>query len=99
MSYITDIFERTNIQRVREFILHGGESNKVDEKTYKKRIEDPLKTMLKTIRAKFPDKDECEEIEDIIGIHTSATEEVYAEIGMQCGFILATQLLARPPDE
>jgi len=38
MSYITEIFERLDLQQIREFLLHGVECGKVSDLSYKQRL-------------------------------------------------------------
>ena len=93
MSYIDEIFERTDIQHIREFLLHGVECNEVDPKTYKQRIDEPQKELIAIVQAKFPEMDKKEAITTHIYKYASAIEDVYMEIGMQCGAVLLSQLL------
>lgn len=38
MNYMNEIFWRTDIQQIREFLLHGVEKLNIDTRTYKERI-------------------------------------------------------------
>ncbi len=99
MSYISEIFERLDIQHIREFLLHGVECVQISEKTYKQRIDDSRKTAIDMIKAKFPDMDEHVVITNEVYGYSSVVEDVYTQIGMQCGAILVIQLLANPKKE
>ena len=94
MSYIDEIFARLHIQHIREFLLHGVECVEISDKTYKQRIDETEKPMIRFIQDKFPDAVKCEEITEKVYDYGGACEEVYMEIGMQCGAVLATQILA-----
>lgn len=93
MSYVSEIFDRLDIQHIREFLLHGTECIEVSEKSYKQRIEDSRKTTIALIRAKFPEQDEYEQITAEVYSYVSEIEAIYMEIGLQCGAVLASQLL------
>ena len=94
MNYIDDIFERLSIQNLREFLLHGVEERHVSGKSYKARIDEAEKPAIAFIRGKFPDGDEYEKITNKVFGYTTALQDVYMEIGMQCGAVLAAQLLS-----
>ena len=92
MSYITKIFERLDLQQIREFLLYGTECEKVSGEDYKRRMEIAEKPVFEFIN-NFSDKEEKERIENDIIQHISTTQDVYMEIGMKCGAVLAAQLL------
>jgi len=93
LSYIDEIFTRLDIQHIREFLLHSVECVEINDKSYRQRIDDSRKTAIAMIQAKFPDEDESIKITDEVYDYASACEEVYMEIGMQCGAKLAMQLV------
>ncbi len=90
MNYIDEIFWRTDIQQIREFLLHGTEGN-VDPRPYKERIESAHDKIYERIQKDYPNQTEFEEILSLIYKYISATEGVYMEIGLQAGAILAAQ--------
>ena len=101
MSYITEIFERLNIQHIREFLLHGCDEINTDSRSYVERLETPDEKMRNMLHCKFLEEQEYEEVTNEIYDYASACEEVYMEIGLQCGVILAMQIVANtkvPPD-
>lgn len=92
MSYISEIFDRAHIQHIREFLLHGVECVEISDKSYKQRLDDasiPVRNMVHKI---FPDENEYEEFMAPIYSYASVTQDVYMEIGLQCGMILINQL-------
>ena len=93
VSYIDEIFTRTDIQHIREFLLRGVECIKVNPKGYKQRIDEAQKDTIDIIKKKFPEMDDYEEILDKVYCYVSEAEDVYMEIGLQCGAILVTHLL------
>ncbi|HCA30123.1 MAG TPA: hypothetical protein DEP23_11420 [Ruminococcaceae bacterium] len=93
MSYISDIFNRLHIQQIREFLLHGVEEINISDKSYKERIDEAAKPVIEVIRQKFLDTEGCEELINMIYHCTSIYEEVYMEIGLQCGLMLAVEIL------
>ncbi|MEA4963140.1 hypothetical protein [Lutispora sp.] len=92
MSYTSEIFDRTNIQHIREFLLYGVECAEISDKSYKQRIDESSKTAIEMIQAKFPDMAEHEKITAEVYSYASRVEDVYMEIGLQCGITLAMQL-------
>ena len=95
MSYITEIFERANLQNIREFLLHGAECVEISEKNYKQRIDDAWKPALNTIQKKFPEMEENEKITVDIHHYASVTQDVYMEIGIKCGVLLFAEIADR----
>lgn len=94
MSYVTEIFKRLNIQNIREFLLHGCDEINVDSRSYEERLEKPEKVMRNMLHDQFPEEKEYEEVTNKIYDYASACEEVYMEIGLQCGFVLAMEIVA-----
>lgn len=94
MSYISEIFERLDVQHIREFLLHGVECVEIDPKDYKTRIEEARQSAINMVKEKFSNMEENEKLTACIYDYASACEEVYMEIGLQSGFILAVQIMA-----
>jgi len=92
MSYITKIFERLDLQQIREFLLYGTECAKVSEEDYKQRLE-TVRSHVSEVIDNFPGEVEKEKVEDSIYDYVNVTQDVYMEIGMKCGAVLAMQLL------
>jgi len=92
MSYITEIFERLDIQHIREFLLHGVEETEVDTRSYMERLKTPEKIMTSFLHSKFPNEKEYEGITEKVYDYASACQNVYMEIGLQGGFIQAMQM-------
>lgn len=93
MDYITEIFKGVNTQDICEFLLNGVESVEHKTNSYKERLDKSCSEVNKMICAKFPDIDENEAIMQKILAYACETEHVYMEIGLKCGFSLATQHL------
>jgi len=93
MDHISEIFERLHIQRIREFLMHGVEGGDINPKGYKERIGEAHKSAIELIQSKFHNMAEYEEITTKVYDYAAACEDVYMEIGLQCGFILAIQVL------
>lgn len=92
MSYIDEIFTRLDIQHIREFLLHGVEECNISEKSYHERLKNAEKTASGYLRSFYDGNDEYEEKSMPVFNYISVVEEVYMEIGMQCGAALAMQL-------
>lgn len=97
MSYISDIFERTNIQQVREFLLYGVECCNVTEKNYEQRLMEAEKNVEEIIRMKFRHDKEYEQAMAPIFDYAGELQDVYMEVRMQCGFMLAVNMLENIP--
>lgn len=91
MNYMDRIFMRADIQQIREFLLHGVECG-TDPRSYKERTESAGKRVTDRLRKAYPDPKEYEEMTDLVYSYVSAVEEVYMEIGLQAGAILAAQV-------
>jgi len=46
MNYITEIFERLNLQQIRAFLLNGVECKKISENSYKQRLKKSEETVI-----------------------------------------------------
>lgn len=94
MNYIDEIFDRADLQQIREFLLYGVECKKPSDKSYLQRLLDAETPAIDRIKKKFPDEKDYEEITNAVYDYSSTVENVYMEIGMQCGTILTMQLLS-----
>lgn len=91
MNYVDEIFLRADIQQIREFLLHGTECD-TDPRTYDERMESADKKVAAQLLLACSDKKECEELTELIYDYVSAVQDVYMELGMQAGVILAAQV-------
>lgn len=92
MSYISEIFCRLDMQHIREFLLHGAECMEIDRRPYKMRIEEAREGVLKILEEALPEMEERQRITEKIYEYNGMCEEVYMEIGLQSGMILALQV-------
>lgn len=99
MTYISEIFERLDIQQIREFLLHGVEEMNTSDKTYYERLKNAEKIATGTLHARFPCEEDYEKVTDDVYELVGATQNVYMEVGMQCGAAIAMQLLGNPKTE
>jgi len=95
MDYIDKIFERLDFQQIREFLMNGTECEEIDGRTYKQRLESASKPVFKMLNEKFTDSGENDEVESIMCDYVGVSQNVYMEISMKCGAILAMNLLTR----
>lgn len=93
MSYISEIFDRINLQQVSSFLQYGTEKTFVSDEPYSKRITDAESEIFGLIRQRFPDIKEQEKFIGDICDYASIIQDVYMEIGLHCGMLLALQLL------
>ena len=94
MNYTSEIFNRLNIQHIREFLLYGVECCDISDKTYEDRIEELQKVAIERVESGFSDRREREAVISEIFNYVDAVESVYMEIGMKCGVALAVQFLS-----
>ena len=98
MSYISDIFDKLDLQRVREFLLEEGDYREVSSATYEQRLQKAENRAKEEIKIKYPNMTDYETIMGYVYSYTSVVQNVYMEIGLQCGAVLAAQLLrVQPP--
>lgn len=93
MSYISDIFDRADLQHIREFLVNGTECAVLDHDTYQKRLEKAQEAALEMIKANFPDTDEDGPIIGKLYYALGVYQDVYMEIGLKVGIMLAVQFL------
>ena len=93
MSYIKEIFERQDLYSVCQFLKTGDELIKKDERPYMERLKSTEQTALKALRTLVTNEKESEDLFNKIIDYACACEDVYLEIGVRCGFLLALQVL------
>ena len=71
--------------------MHGVEENHLDPRPYQERIESAHRAFTARLRRDYPNEKDFEEITEPIYDYASTIEEVYMEIGLQVGAILAAQ--------
>lgn len=89
MSYIAEIFERADIQQIREFLLNGAELPEISHKSYAQRLSDGMDKAFTMFRTYFPENHDA--MEQSLVLANQAYQDVYMEIGLQVGFRLAMQ--------
>ena len=90
MNYIDEIFARADIQQVRAFLTDGVEGV-IDPRPYKERIDSADRALSARLHRDYPNENDLDEIISIKNAYGSAIENVYMEIGLQIGAILAMQ--------
>lgn len=93
MDYISEVFERLNLQHIREFLLCGAECIGVSDKSYKERLEESYNMLVEQMGVRFSDKDETDAVLNDICRYITTVETDYMEMGMQCGAALVIKLL------
>jgi len=92
-TYIEDIFFRTNLGQIREFLLHGVESLEAEDHAYGVRLENGRETIYKRLQKLCPDEDSLDEAQDELSYALGSYESVFMELGMKMGARLIYQLL------
>ena len=93
MNYTSEIFERVNIQHIREFLLHGVPCCEISNKSYEERIDELQKAAISSVERGFSNIREREAVVSQMFSYADEVESVYMEIGMKCGVALAVRLL------
>lgn len=91
MSYVDEVFRRADIQQIRAFLLYGSEAN-IDPRSYIERLETCKKQWATKLKERYLDQTEYEEIGNLVFEYADVIQDVYMEIGLQVGAILATQV-------
>ncbi len=93
MDLSTEIFERVNLQQLRSFFTTGCDAVRITDAPYEERLSDRWNYMKNIIKERYPDMNDYEKIQADIDEYIMETENVYMELGIQCGAILMAQLL------
>ncbi len=73
-------------------MLHGVEEVNISAKSFKERIDEAQNPAIEIIRNRFPNEGERIIVTDKVYAYVGACQDVYMEIGMQCGAALAMQM-------
>lgn len=93
MDLATEIFERVNLQQLRSFFTTGCNAVRITDMSYEERLSDRWDYMERIIKERYPDMKDYEKIQADIDEYIMETENVYMELGIQCGAMLMAQLL------
>lgn len=92
MSYISEIFQRVNIQNIREFLLYGSECSEHCPKGYMEQLNEAYEDIHKLLCENSLSMNN-EEISNAVMQNVNLIEKVHMEVGLVCGFKLALQML------
>ena len=92
MNYVDKIFARADIQHIREFLLYGVESCNISSESYSERLMTAEKNAINFLHSLYKNDDEFEKSTMPMFEYTRTIEEVYMEIGLQCGMFLGMQI-------
>ncbi len=90
MSYISQMYERANIQQLRSFLISGVEYTPISNETYTQRLNEVTKPLYD-----YLEKLNSPELDELINEATFVSDDVHMEIGMICGFKLAMELIGK----
>jgi|GEM_PF-643787 len=91
MSYLEETLKRANIQALREFLLYGNAEEKYTAESYEKRINKAYYDYV-NIAQRYDDAGEDSELLSAISDIMTEHENIYMEIGIQAGFLLAKDI-------
>jgi len=92
-TYIEDIFSRSDLGQIREFILHGVDSLEAEDQTYGIRLQNGREAIYKRLQNLCTDEDSLDEAYYDLAQALGSYESVFTEIGMKAGARLVYQLL------
>lgn len=91
MNYIDEIFLRANIQQLRSFLLEST-PGELDPRSYLERVRSADRLMDLELSKWYPDEMEREKVSSCVYCYGDALKDVYMEIGLQAGALLAGQV-------
>jgi hypothetical protein len=93
-DYIEEIFERADLQAVREFLINGAEgAGGIDRRPYKQRLEEGCAPMGRFLDAQCAGAEERDAAFSCITQACTAYQDIFFETGMKAGARLLYQLL------
>lgn len=91
--FINDVFERANIQGLREYLLTGAEALEYSSEGYEERIKKSYEEY--KVVAERHGLGEGSELYDVIQQLLITYETVYMEVGLQAGLLLAKDVYGK----
>lgn len=91
MSFIAKMYSRMSIQQIRAFLLTGAGVQE-DRRPYEERIRTAGDRMIASVKEAYPDPLEQERVTEEAFVLAGTYEEVYMELGIQAGLLLATEI-------
>ncbi len=95
MNHIEEIFARSNIETISDFLLHGGESFIKNDMGYYERAKEAEKKLNDWLNSQFPEFDEHEKHCGLIYSVIGEVQSVYMQIGIRVGIMLTTEFYAK----
>jgi len=92
-AMLDDILRKSNIQNIREFLLHGVEVTEISEKSFETRKKEAYDTFLEELKKQMPDLTDDSEIYMLLNELLITYENVYIEMGLVAGANLSQELL------
>lgn len=92
MNYVDKIFDRADIQHIREFLLHGVECDNISSESYSERLMTAEINAINFLHSLYKDNDEFEKSTMPMFEYARTIEAVYMEIGLQIGIMLGMQI-------
>ena len=92
-KYIKEIFERADLQQIREYLLGDTSVLERDTRTYEERLKQNCTPIIKRIEKISKDDQELDELFSEYSNAEEAHKDVFLEIGMKVGARLMFQLL------
>ena len=90
----SEIFARTELQRVLGFISDGAGDSSINDEPYNIRLSKATSHILTRLEGIYPNADEMDNAQSDLNQALAAYKNVYMEIGMKTGVRLLHQLLS-----
>lgn len=94
MDYMNEIFERATLSQIRNFLIYGEECERIDNTAYEEREKTVWNLIEKKLEKLCPEQEEYDKMASDIMEYACVNQDIYMELGLQCGAILAVQLLS-----
>ncbi len=95
MNYVDEIFNRANLQNISGYLTGGLDYTEISDETFYQRLEEASDDAQKTLEEALPEDSEYNKIIDDMHRYAVVTGEIYMEIGLKCGVMLAAQLFGK----
>lgn len=93
MNYISEIFQRANIDSICDFLQYGTECSGHSAKSYMEQLKEAEESVSDLLMQKFPDEAEYDEVFDKVTDYVTVCQDIYTKVGLQCSFAIIMELL------
>lgn len=95
MDYIKEIFERCTMDKVSTYLLCGAEACESSAEGYEERLKNIRTKINAWIKSQFPEFEDFDNQSSHLRSLTTELENVYFQIGLQAGVMLAVEAMGK----